>query len=490
MEKNQLTRRQALKRIGIAGGGAALFSSCASLRRRSRPRPNILFAIADDWSWPHAGIAGDPVVKTPTFDRIAREGVLFSRAFCAASSCTPSRASILTGQEPWRLEEGANLWSILPAKFTVYPDLLEKAGYHVGFTRKGWGPGDFRAGGRTRNPAGPRFKDFRSFLSSLPKGRPFCFWFGSYDPHRGYKKGSGLASGMKLEDVRVPPFLPDVPEVRSDILDYYFEVQRFDRDVGELLDLLEERGMLEDTLVVMTSDNGMPFPRCKCNLYDYGTRMPLAVRWGSRVKGGRRVDDFIQFIDFAPTFLEAAGIPIPPEMTGRSFLPILLSGRSGRVDPGRDRAFTGLERHTVCRPGMVGYPRRAVRTERFLYIRNFHPERWPAGNPPAFYDVDPSPTKRYMLEHRRDPDTKRLFDLAFGKRPAQEIYDLEKDPFQVRNLAGDPAYDETKTALAGMVSSWMKRIGDPRLGGDVEMWRKRPYTRRRARRKKPKKRSR
>ena len=304
-------RRDFLKAVGL-GATSLAFSGCTSIAKlpganATKRRPNVLFCLADDWSWPHASIAGDKVVRTPTFDRVAREGVLFTNAFVTAPSCTPSRGSILTGQWHWRLEEGGNLWSTLPAKFAVYPDILEEAGYHVGYTRKGWGPGRDDPGGRTRNPAGPRYRNFQEFLKVRPEGKPFCFWFGSTDPHRGYKWQSGVNSGMKLEDVEVPACLPDSQTVRTDICDYYWEVQRFDREVGELLKLLEENGELDSTLVVISGDNGMPFPRCKSNLYDLGTHVPLALRWPARVRGDRVVEDFVSLSDLAPTFLEAAG---------------------------------------------------------------------------------------------------------------------------------------------------------------------------------------
>jgi len=304
-------------------------------------RPNILFAIADDWGWPHAGAYGDKIVKTPTFDRLARQGVLFHYSYVAAPTCTASRGAILTGQAIHRLAEGGNLWSILPKRFQVYPDLLEEAGYVVGCTGKVWGPGTLEGSGRTRNPAGPPFKGFAQFLESVPAGKPFCFWFGSVDPHRPYEKDSGVGSGMKPEEVQVPPFLPDTPTVRRDLLDYYFEVQRFDRNVGECLQVLEEAGRLRNTIVVMTSDNGIPFPRAKATLYDAGTRVPLAICWPAKAPGGRTVEDFISHCDFAPSFLEAAGLKPLPEMTGRSFLDVLVSGKSGRVDPRRDHVFTG-----------------------------------------------------------------------------------------------------------------------------------------------------
>jgi arylsulfatase A-like enzyme len=315
------------RREFVAAAAGAQISS-PLVRAAGESRPNILFALADDWGWPFASIAGDPVVRTPTFDRVAREGVLFRNAFVSAPSCSPSRAAILTGQWHWRPEEGANLAGTLSPKFPVYPDLLENSGYHVGFTRKGWAPGSETAGGRTRNPAGVRYEDFASFLAARPKDKPFCFWFGSVDPHRKYEWESGVKSGMRLEDVKVPPYLPDDEIVRKDICDYYAEVQRFDRETGELLSILERSGEQDNTIVVMTGDNGWPFPRAKASLYDAGTHVPLAIRWPARVKGGRVVEDAVSSSDFAPTFLEAAGLERPRSMTLPSWPPYTFAGPS------------------------------------------------------------------------------------------------------------------------------------------------------------------
>jgi N-sulfoglucosamine sulfohydrolase len=441
-------------------------------------RPNILFALADDWAWPHAGAYGDKVVRTPAFDRVAREGVLFRHAFCAAPSCTPSRAAVLTGQAIHRLEESGNLWSILRKKFDCYPDLLEAAGYQVGLTGKGWGPGSLEGSGRTRNPAGPAFKDFKTFLDRVPPETPFCFWFGSRDPHRPYVQGSGARSGLKPQDVFVPPYLPDTPEVRGDICDYYFAAGRFDRDLGAILELLEKAGKLDNTLVVVTGDNGWPFPRGKANLYDAGTRQPLAVRWPAKVKGGRTSDAFIGFGDFAPTFLEAAGLKPPAAMTGRSFLDLLTTGESAVV---RDRVFLERERHANVRRGDLGYPCRAIRTREFLYIRNFHPERWPAGDPEEwkavgpFGDIDGGPTKDVVVAGKDDAKIRRLFELACGKRPAEELYDLARDPFQMNNVADRAEYAEAKKRLRADLDRWMKETADPRAAGEDDRWDRYPY---------------
>ena len=440
-------------------------------------RPSIFFAMADDWAWPHAGVYGDKVVKTPTFDRVAREGMLFTHVFCVSPSCTPSRSAVLTGQTIHRLEESGNLHSILRKMFETYPDLLEVAGYHVGLSGKGWGPGVLTGSGRTRNPTGPAFKDFRTFLATVPDGKPFCFWLGHHDPHRPYVKGTGVRSGMNPADVFVPPYLPDTPEVRSDICDYYFAVERYDRDVGEALQLLEKAGKLDNTIVIMSGDNGWPFPRGKANLYDAGTRQPLAIRWPARVKAGKTSDAYLSFTDFAPTLLEAAGLKPTAAMTGRSFLD-LLTGESKVV---RDRVFLERERHANVRKGDVGYPCRAIRTREYLYIANFHPERWPAGDPELwmavgpFGDIDGGPTKDALLERRDDPKFAKLFQLACGKRPAEELYDVANDPYQLTNLADRREYAETKRTLRAELERWMRDTADPRATGDDDRWDRYPY---------------
>lgn len=432
-------------------------------------RPNILFCISDDQSWEHTGIAGDPIVKTPHFDRVAREGVYFPFAFCSSPSCTPSRAAILTGQDFWRLEAGANLMGHLPSKFPVYPDLLEQAGYYVGYSGKGWAPGNFEAGGRSRNPASTKFKNFGEFLEGWDGERPFCFWYGSSDPHRAYVKGSGAASGKNPADVKVPDFLPDVDEVRHDILDYFVEIERFDRNVGEHLTLLEQRRCLDETIVVVTSDNGFPFPRGKTNVYDHGVRMPLAMRWGAFAQTGRTLDDFVTLTDMAPTFLEAAGVEIPQQMTGRSLLSVLKSTATGRIDPERDRAFFGRERHGWNRDPNIGYPARAVRTESFLYIRNFDPQGWPG------FDTDRSPSKDYLIEHQKQEAVVPFYRLWFGQRGPEELYDLRADPGQINNVVNQPEYAADRQRLSRALQAYLEKTKDPRATGNGEMFNQYPY---------------
>ncbi|HKJ67605.1 MAG TPA: sulfatase [bacterium] len=488
------TRRQFLKTLGT--GSAAVFASGMLISRRSgggqqsAPRPNILFAIADDQSWPHAGAYGCPGINTPAFDRVAREGILFTNAFCAAPQCSPNRAAIFTGRNIGQLEEAGTHASNFPKKFQVYPDLLEESGYEVGFTGKGWGPGNWEYNGRPRNPAGQEFSEhelqkrpydsvrnldytanFRAFLNQRDPDRPFHFWYGASEPHRSYQPGIGLQAGKKLADVEVPAFLPDTEEIRSDILDYFVEIEWFDHHLGQMLTILEESGELENTLVVVTSDNGMPFPRAKANLYEFGTHMPLAIRWPERVASGRVVRDLTSSIDFAPTLLEIAGVDIPAQVTGKSLSQVLFSSEEGLVDPSREWVLTGRERHTHARPDNLAYPARALRTGQYLYIRNLAPDRWPAGNPggsgdpPHYHDIDDSPSKTYMLEHQDDPAVCQLFHLGFGKRPLEELYDIQADPGCIHNLAGQYEYQQLQEHLWEQLEDTLRAQHDPRAFG-------------------------
>jgi N-sulfoglucosamine sulfohydrolase len=456
------------------------------VKNGDRPRPNILFAIADDAS--HMSAYGHTFLNTPHFDRVAAEGVLFTHAYTTNPKCAPSRASILTGRHTWQLEEASCHFGKFPSKFAVYPSLLEEAGYHVGHTGKGWGPGDYEAGGFEHNPAGRAYhgakldppttgmsaKDyagnFARFLDERPDDAPFCFWYGAHEPHRHYEEGSGVRAGRRTEDVTPPAYLPDEEIVRSDLLDYTLEVEWFDEHLGRILAQLEEAGELADTLVVVTSDNGMPFPRVKGQMYEHDFNMPFAAMWRGAVKGGRVVTDFVSFRDIGPTFLEAAGLAPHEDMTGASFLNVLTSNEAGRVDPSREHVLMGRERHDLGREGDLGYPVRVIRTDEWLYARNYEPERWPAGNPETGYtNMDSSPTRSLIIEqHDAGEDT--YWALAVGKRPAEEMYRVEEDPECMRNLAADPACAAVKDGLRERMEAELTAQGDPRLNGNAAVF--------------------
>jgi N-sulfoglucosamine sulfohydrolase len=480
---------------------SVLFCSLGSVAIADRP--NILLAISDDQSWAHCSAYSSMMTQTPHFDRIAREGVLFNNAFCASPGCSPSRAALLTGRNTWQLEHAGTHASYFDPKYVTYPESLEKAGYFVGSTGKGWGPGNFKKLGRDVNPAGRSFETpsgkvgpgnyagaFKHFLEERPEGKPFCFWFGSKDPHRSFKKGSGLEKGKKLEDAEVPEFLPDTPGVRSDLLDYAFEVERFDDDFGKILALLETTGELDNTLVIVTSDNGMAFPRAKANCYEYGIHMPLAIRWGGSIPASRTVDDLVGFTDLTATIYEATGVKPPKEfpIVGKSLLSLLRSEKSGWIEPERDAVFSARERHSSSRFHTLSYPQRCIRTRQFLYIRNFKPERWPAGPGQKFdsyqkmvaneagaphggyHDIDACPTLTEMIERRSESKIAPLLELSVGLRPAEELFDVQKDPDCLLNLAKSPQFASVRRELSGRLHRYLHDTGDARVKGKGDVW--------------------
>ncbi|MDX1925580.1 MAG: sulfatase [Pirellulaceae bacterium] len=499
-------------------------------------RPNILFVFADDWgrfASAYAKIDGpgtlNDLVQTPNFDRIANEGVLFRRAFVSAPSCTPCRSALLSGQHFWRTGRASILrGAVWDGSQPAFPLLLNKSGYHIGESYKVWSPGTpgdapFGAGKFAYEKAGGRFnnfsetvtklvakgtpiesakqqlydevaKNFDTFLSQRNSDAPFCYWFGPTNVHRKWMKGSGKAlwnlDGELLKG-KLPPFLPDVPEVREDLADYFGEIAALDHALGLHLKRLEELGELENTLIVVSGDHGAPgFPHGKCNLYDFGVGVSLAMRLGSAVGGpkggvnaGRVVDDLVSLTDLAPTFLELAGLPIPERMTGKSLLKILQSEQAGQVDPSRSAVFFGRERHVEnARADYMPYPQRAIRTADHLYIINFHPERWPLGDPynldsdkpptateltevtrASLPDEDAGPTKAWLVGVRNDSQWKSHFDLAYGKRPREELYDLKADPQQVNNVASNPAYADIRAQLEKRLLHELMSTGDPRM---------------------------
>jgi arylsulfatase A-like enzyme len=464
--------------------------------------PNILFAIADDWGFGHASAYGAKWVKTPAFDRVARDGVLFTRAYTPNAKCAPSRACILTGRNSWQLKEAANHICYFPVEFKSWAEVLSERGWHVGYTTKGWGPGVANdANGKPRQMTGQPFNqrkttppatgignsdyaaNFDDFLTAAPEGKPWCFWYGAIEPHRGYEFGSGIKKGGKqLSDIdRVPSYWPDNETVRNDMLDYAFEVEHFDRHLGRMLQSLEQRGLLENTLVIVTSDHGMPFPRCKGNAYESSNHVPLAAMWPKGIAApGRTVTDYVSFIDFAPTFIELAGLKWSEtgmaSSPGRSLTDILRSTKSGQTNPTRDHVLIGMERHDIGRPGDVGYPIRGIVTGDSLYLHNFEPTRWPACNPETGYlNCDGGATKTVILEARRASPDNTHWMFCFGKRPADELYDLKADPDCVRNLAiGNEPRPELQQ-LRDVLFAELKKQGDPRMFGQGHVFDEYPH---------------
>ncbi len=488
-------------------GCLAWLAGCAPQADKpaARQRPNILFVIADDQSYPHASAYGASVFRTPAFDRIAEQGVLFSQAFVAAPQCSPSRAAILTGRNIWQLGEAGTHSSYFPKDIPVFTEALVSVGYVTGHTGKAWGPGNWRDAGWEHNPVGPEYnqarydavpyeginridypRNFESFLEAKPAGKPFFFWFGCHEPHRGYEYGAGQRQGLPPDSIDIPGFLPDHGTVRTDLLDYALEISWFDQQLQRMLDVLERAGELENTIVIVTADNGMAFPHAKASLHAYGIHVPLAI-CGPGVSGGnRRVDDLVGLIDLAPTILEYASAEPLPHIAGKSLRPLLEQGTSGIIDTARRYVLAGRERHTHARPDNLGYPARAMRTHDFLYIRNLKPERWPMGDPPppnaaaealaagmkpiahGFEDIDDSPTKTLLLGNRGRWPT--LDTLLFGKRPSEELYAIKTDPACIHDLASDSAYRQILASLRKELEERLIAEGDPRMTTGSEVF--------------------
>ncbi|MBD3266949.1 sulfatase-like hydrolase/transferase [bacterium] len=491
-------RRRNFIRQATLGAAAASFLGCGTVEKRqaarqSAKRPNILFCIADDASFPHFGAYGCDWVKTPAFDRVARNGILFTNAYTPNAKCSPSRSCILTGRNSWQLEQAANHVPFFPAKFKTYCEVLTENGYHVGYTAKGWAPGEpGEKNGKKRELTGKDYSqiltdppakhitrvdyaaNFEAFLQDRNEGEPFCFWYGGREPHRRYEYGAGIKKGGKKPNQvdHVPAFWPDNKTVRTDMLDYAFEIEYFDQHLQKMLNLLEEQGELNNTLVVVTADNGMPFPRIKGQEYELSNHLPLAIMWADGIRHpGRRVTDFVNFIDFAPTFMEIAGLDgesrgMQP-IEGRSLTDIFYSPKSGVVNPERDHVLIGKERHDVGRPDDAGYPIRGIVKGDYLYLKNFEPSRWPAGNPETGYlNTDGSPTKTQILEMRTVPQTQQYWEWSFDKRMGEELYNITTDPDCMNNLAYQDKYEALKKRLHQQMVAELKEQGDPRLLGE------------------------
>ncbi len=513
------------------------------MTKRQR-RPHILFCFADDWgryASCYAALHGErslsALISTPHIDRLASQGALFRNALVPAPSCTPCRSSVLSGRYFWQTSLGAILMgAVWDRTIPSYPLMLEAAGYHIGFSDKVWSPGTpiddpYGGPGRRYQASGADFGtfsqhacadldrgldraaamaplfaevrgNFQAFLAARADDRPFCYWWGPTNTHRVWERGSGKRLWDLDPDMlrgRLPAYLPDVPDVRQDIADYLGECMAFDRGVGVLLHELEERGLLDDTLVVASGDHGIPgFPRAKCNLYGIGVEVALCARLPGRIPPGRVIDDMVNLMDLAPTFCEAGGVAPDRGMAARSLWPLLEARGTGQIDPSRTGVITGRERHVAnARDRNLPYPHRALRTHDHLYIVNFAPERWPMGDPrglddptapapdyavlefdtrAAYADLDASPTKAWMILNRADPSVREAYALGFGKRPAEELYDLRRDPDQMRNLADDPAHEQLRACLRKRLFDELIAQRDPRVCEQACRFERSPYT--------------
>ena len=492
-------------------------------KQQFQRRPNILFAISDDQSFLHTSFAGVKFVNTPAFDRIAQEGVYFTNCIAGSPGCAPSRGSIVTGRYHWQNEQSGQHASSWMKKYVPFIDLLEANGYITGRTGKGVAPFQYArdendslwretdAGGiehsrilyeigslkdeRTALGIGlvNYFENFKYFIENVRGDKPFFFWYGANEPHRAYETDSWKRNNKNLHDVETPGFLPDNEIIKGDILDYAIEIEWFDMHLQRMLDYLEKIDELENTIVIVTADNGMPFPRAKANGYEYGIHVPFAVRFPKEYPSGRKVDDPISFVDLAPTVLQITETKANGMMpiSGKSILTILKSKNQGIVDPSKKYVYSGRERHSSSRYLNWGYPQRMIRSEDFLLIWNMKPERWPAGAPQAiktgtknellpmygidengihhsewaFTDIDDAPSKSYIIENWQNEKVKPFFKEALLKRSEYGLFNIKDDPFCLNNLIGKSEYAEIEKEMKNTLLNELTRSKDPRIVG-------------------------
>lgn len=510
-------------------GGGLFLGACQTKEKTKPRRPNILIAISDDQSFAHTSFSGCKFVNTPGFDRVAKTGIFFTTCYAGSPGCAPSRGSLVTGRYPWQNEQSGQHASSWMKKYVPFVDLLEKNGYHTGHTGKGVAPFQYARNAadslwRTENAAGKTYNafnyrkgdasdertaggiggdnyaaNFRDFMQKRNPGQPFYFWYGANEPHRGYEKDSWIRNNKNFKSVDVPEFLPDNDVIRGDILDYAVEIDWFDLHLTRMLNYLDSIGELDNTIVIVTGDNGMSFPRAKANCFEYGTHVPLAISYPREFPSARIVNDPVSFVDFAPTILEMTGTKPDGMMpiSGRSMVNILKSKKSGIVDDSKKYIFAGRERHSSSRWNNLGYPQRAIRSEKYLFIWNMKPELWPAGDPQAvkpksngellplygldtngkhhsdwaFADVDASPSKSFLVENYTDKKIRYFFDIAFGKRTEFELYDVVSDPSCLNNLYDNENFKQVGQQMKTELKEELVRSRDPRVtGSDPEIF--------------------
>jgi N-sulfoglucosamine sulfohydrolase len=431
-------------------------------------RPNIVVMIGDDLGWEDSGPYGNRAVRTPNIDRLAKEGMRFDRAILTCSSCSPSRASIMTGRYPHNTDAEQLHWS-LPRSQITFVEKLKAAGYWTAAAGK-WhlgphvkdrfdvvaeaGTAGFQLSGRKSKMIDDGDEsgcaNWLPALKSRPKDKPFFLWLAALDPHRDYKPNA-IANPHKPEHVIVPPYFPDTPEVRRDLALYYDEIARLDENIGKMLNELDAQGVTSNTLVIFMADNGRAFPRCKTTVYDSGIKTPFIVRWPARVKAGATCGSLISSIDIAPTLLELAGVERLRTFQGHSFAKVF-TNPTAKI---REHAFAEHNWHDY------DAHKRAVRTERFKYIRNFDANL--PNTPPA--DAVRSPTFQAMRKLRDAGKLSPQQMACFVKpKPEEELYDVESDPHELRNLAGESQHAPTLQALRDELAKWQKETSDPASG--------------------------
>lgn len=406
-------------------------------------RPNFIVFIADDMAWDDCGAYGHPHIKTPHLDQLAADGLRFDNAYLTCSSCSPSRASLMTGRYPHSTGGAHQLHNPLPADQVIFPERLREAGYYTASAGK-WHLGDATI--PKFDVVTPQMNQWVQTLKDRPRDKPFFFWFAFSDPHRGYQPGA-IPDPHTADDVVVPPYLPDTPQTREDLALYYDEISRLDGVVGDVLAELEQQEQTANTLIVFLSDNGRPFPRCKTTVYTSGVKTPFLVKWPGHVPPGSTTDSLISAIDLAPTLVELAGAAPGETFQGVSFVPLL-------SDPTAE-----IREYAVAEHNWHDFEdfQRGVRDESFNYIRTWYTEL--PNTPPA--DAVKSITFQKMHELLAAGDLTDAQRNPYNiPRPEEELYDVEADPHELHNLADSPQHAAVLQRMRRALDDWQAETAD------------------------------
>ena len=413
-------------------------------------KPNIIFFIGDDHSWWDSGCYGNDVVKTPNIDRLASQGMRFDRAYTVSAMCAVARSALYTGLYPHR--NGCHMNHGLTREGTQsLPHYLKPLGYRVVLAEK--------THIKPKSVYPFEYVKMQDAPSIIDSEEPFCLIVASHEPHGPHKNGE-----YDHDKVLMPPFLPDMPEFRKKQAGYYADIDALDKEIGVILDRLEQSGKSDNTLFVYAGDHGIGI-MSKWTCYEAGLRVPFIARWPGRIEAGTTTDAMVSFVDVLPTFLEAAGAEVHADLDGRSFLK-LLEGESRKH---RDLVFGA---HT--NRGIISgdpYPIRSVRGQRYKYIRNLNPEGQPTNISTHGFDFTETSDGlwgSWKEKAEKDPEAARLLARVMT-RPAEELYDLDSDPWELKNLADDPALAEVKTRLSSELDQWMLKQGDRGLEGELEI---------------------
>lgn len=421
------------------------------LALKAAEQPNIILIIADDLSWNDLGAYGHPTIHTPNIDKMAKQGVLFNNAYLTASSCSPSRASIITGRYPHNTDAEQLHWAV-PSNQITFTEKLKEVGYWTAAAGK-WHLGD-----EIRN----RFDlvreaeygigdlsgmgDWQNLLEERPKTKPFFLWLASWDAHRPFKQGNHPHK-HKQSDVKLPPYYPATELYLDDFVDYYDEIARFDDEIGNIVKKLKKQGIAENTLILIMADNGRPYARDKTTLYDSGVKTPFIAYWPGKIATGKASNAILSSIDIAPTLLELAGSTISASFEGMSFTKLL----SNPEQSFRKYAFSERNWHDFEDHG------RSVKSAQYRYILNNYNDLPATPSADTVYHATWWELGRLFKQGALTKEQARPF---LAPRPKEELYDLVNDPYELNNLANNSKYSTVMSEHKQALAQWIKETND------------------------------